>query len=84
MKNKPAFSLARALLQHFGRDSRGSIAITFALLTIPCLLAVGAAVDYSQANRVKATLDSYADTSVWPPSTSAPCRRTSTTPRATR
>lgn len=64
MKNNSTFSRLRTLLQLFGRDSRGSIAITFALLTIPCMLAVGAAIDYSQANRVKATLDSYADAAV--------------------
>ncbi len=64
MKNSSLFSRSRTLLRILRGDSRGSIAISFALLSIPCMLAVGAAVDYSQANRVKAALDSYADAAV--------------------
>ena len=64
MKTNSTHSALSTLFRRFHRDSRGSIAIIFALLTIPCLLAVGAAVDYSQANRVKATLDAYADAAV--------------------
>jgi len=37
------------------------VAITFGLTLLPITLAVGAAVDYSFANRTKAVLDSYAD-----------------------
>lgn len=46
------------------RDQRGSIAITFALAFIPIVVAVGAAVDYSLANRAKAKFDAIADAAV--------------------
>jgi Flp pilus assembly protein TadG len=49
------------LLRAFRRDRRANIAITFALASIPITLSVGAAVDYSLANRTKAVLDGYAD-----------------------
>jgi len=52
------------LLRHlrvFAADRRGNIAIMFALATVPVVVSVGAAVDYSLANRTKATLDAYAD-----------------------
>src|SRR5450631_1926213 len=52
------------LLRKFCRDKCGNIAITFALASMPILLAAGAAVDYSLANRTKAALDSYADAAV--------------------
>lgn len=45
----------------FAADRRGNLAITFALATVPVVVSVGAAVDYSLANRTKATLDAYAD-----------------------
>jgi Flp pilus assembly protein TadG len=45
----------------FRRDARGNIAVMFALASLPIIVSVGAAVDYSMANRMKATLDSYAD-----------------------
>lgn len=45
----------------FLRDRRGNVAITFAIVSIPLVVSAGAAVDYSMANRTKATLDSYAD-----------------------
>jgi Flp pilus assembly protein TadG len=44
-----------------GLHRRASVAITFAIASIPLILAVGAAVDYSIANRDKTALDSYAD-----------------------
>ena len=48
-------------LRAFAADRRGNLAITFALATVPVVVSVGAAVDYSLANRTKATLDAYAD-----------------------
>src|SRR6185437_4754167 len=54
----------RALLRclgRFGRDQRGNIAVTFAIAAIPLLAAVGCAVDYSTATRIKAQLQSAAD-----------------------
>ena len=52
--------LARKLLA-FRSASAGNVAITFGIATIPILIAVGAAVDYSVANRAKAAFDAYAD-----------------------
>lgn len=49
------------LLRHFFRDKRGNIAVTFAIAAIPLLTAVGAAVDYSMAMRIKSKLQSAAD-----------------------
>lgn len=48
-------------LQLFAADCRGNLAITFALTSVPVVVSVGAAVDYSLANRTKAALDAYAD-----------------------
>ncbi|MBS0533829.1 MAG: pilus assembly protein [Proteobacteria bacterium] len=49
------------LARSFLRDRRGNMAITFAIVSVPLVVSAGAAVDYSMANRAKATLDSYAD-----------------------
>jgi Flp pilus assembly protein TadG len=49
------------LLNRFIRDRRGNIAVTFAIAAIPLLTAVGAAVDYSTAMRIKSKLQSAAD-----------------------
>jgi Flp pilus assembly protein TadG len=54
------FSFVR-ILSSFRRANGGNVAMTFGFLAIPILLSVGAAVDYSFANRTKAILDSYAD-----------------------
>ena len=49
------------LSRKFRGDKSGNIAITFGLAALPIMLAVGAAVDYTVANRTKAALDGYAD-----------------------
>ncbi len=49
------------LLKSFVRDKRGNIAVIFAIASIPLLAAVGCAVDYSLATRLKAKLQSAAD-----------------------
>src|ERR1700730_672401 len=49
------------LLKTFARDKRGNIAVIFALASIPLLAAVGCAVDYTMAARIKAKLQSAAD-----------------------
>jgi Flp pilus assembly protein TadG len=49
------------LLRRFGRDRRGNIAVIFAIACVPLLAAVGCAVDYALATRVKAKLQSAAD-----------------------
>jgi Flp pilus assembly protein TadG len=49
------------LIRRFGRDQRGNMAFTFALVSVPLLTAVGAATDYSMATRMRAKLQSAAD-----------------------
>jgi Flp pilus assembly protein TadG len=46
---------------NFGTDRRGNTAIIFALALLPVISAVGCAVDYSMATRIKAKLQSAAD-----------------------
>ncbi|MCW5692019.1 MAG: TadE/TadG family protein [Pseudolabrys sp.] len=48
-------------LTAFRRDRSGNVAITFALAALPLVGTVGAAVDFSQANRTKAALQSALD-----------------------
>src|ERR1041385_4901508 len=45
----------------FKRDSEGSVVSTFALAIVPVVGLVGAAVDYSQANNVRTTLQARRD-----------------------
>ncbi len=52
--------LARAWIR-FQRDRRGGVALTFALALIPILASIGAAVDYSRANAMKADLQAALD-----------------------
>src|SRR3954465_9583296 len=49
------------LLDRFLRDKRGNIAVIFALAAVPLLTAVGCAVDYTMATKIKAKLQSAAD-----------------------
>jgi Flp pilus assembly protein TadG len=51
-----------ASISRFQRDKRANIAITFAIASVPVIGAVGVAVDYSLATRMKAKLQSAADT----------------------
>jgi Flp pilus assembly protein TadG len=50
-----------SLLNRFRRDQRGNIAVIFGIACIPLISAVGCAIDYSQATRMKAKLQSAAD-----------------------
>jgi Flp pilus assembly protein TadG len=60
--SEPRFSSPLApLLHRFRRDSRGNIAVIFALAILPIMAAIGCAVDYSLATRMKAKLQSAAD-----------------------
>ncbi len=52
------------MIRSFLKASRGNVAVTFAVAAFPIILTVGAAVDYSAANRSKAVLDSIADAAV--------------------
>jgi len=49
------------LIGRFGSDRRGNIAVIFAIACVPIISAVGCAVDYSMATRMKAKLQSAAD-----------------------
>jgi len=49
------------LLRRFGGDRRGNIAVTFTFSLVPIVAGVGAAVDYSHANSVKAALQASLD-----------------------
>src|SRR6266481_8040366 len=51
----------RNLFRSFRSDQRGNIAVIFAIAAVPILTAVGCAVDYSMANRMRAKLQSAAD-----------------------
>jgi Flp pilus assembly protein TadG len=52
---------AIALLARFRRDNKANIAVIFGIAVLPILTAVGVAVDYSFATRMKAKLQSAAD-----------------------
>ncbi len=51
----------RRTARAFVRARRGNVAITFALALIPLLLSVGAAIDYSRANDMKADMQAALD-----------------------
>ena len=48
-------------LRLLGRDDTGAIAVTFALMLIPLLLAIGAAVDFSRGQQFRSALQQAAD-----------------------
>jgi Flp pilus assembly protein TadG len=50
-----------SLMNRFRRDQRGNLAVIFAVATVPLISAVGCAIDYSEAMRIKAKLQSAAD-----------------------
>jgi Flp pilus assembly protein TadG len=49
------------LMKRFRRDQRGNIAVIFAIATIPLIAAIGGAIDYAEAVRMKSKLQSAAD-----------------------
>ena len=51
-------------LRAFGRASAGNVVVTFAIASVPVIGAVGAAVDFSHANSVKADLQASLDSTV--------------------
>ena len=51
----------RTYVSRFRRDRRGNVAIIFAIAAIPLISAIGCAVDYSSATRMKAKLQTAAD-----------------------
>jgi Flp pilus assembly protein TadG len=61
MSEPRLLSRLTSLIRRFRLDSRGNIAVIFGLSILPIVSAVGCAVDYSLANRVKAKLQSAVD-----------------------
>ena len=55
------FQRLSPILAAFRRQNRGNVTVLFGIAVIPIILSVGAAVDYSLANRTKAVLDGIAD-----------------------
>ncbi|HET9716763.1 MAG TPA: pilus assembly protein [Pseudolabrys sp.] len=56
-----AWEKLRRALAAFCRSRKGNVAITFAFATLPILGFVGAAIDYSRANSVKAAMQTALD-----------------------
>ena len=52
---------AAKLARRFGANSKGNVAVIFAIACIPMLTAIGCAVDYSLAVRMKSKMQSAAD-----------------------
>jgi Flp pilus assembly protein TadG len=50
-----------SLMNRFRRDQRGNLAVIFAVATVPLIAAIGCAIDYSEATRIRAKLQSAAD-----------------------
>jgi len=50
------------LLNRFRKDQRGNVVMIFALMLVPLLTFMGAAIDYSRATRARATMQSVLDT----------------------
>src|ERR1700737_1496035 len=61
MSAPPFAKRVTALISRFRRDKKANIAVIFAIALIPILTALGCAVDYSLATRLKAKLQSAAD-----------------------
>jgi Flp pilus assembly protein TadG len=51
----------RTILQRFGLDQRGNIAVIFALTCVPLITAVGCGIDYSRATQIRSKLQAAAD-----------------------
>ena len=49
------------LMNRFRKDRRGNVAVIFGIACVPLISAIGFAIDYSEATRVKAKLQSAAD-----------------------
>jgi Flp pilus assembly protein TadG len=50
-----------SLMNRFRRDQRGNIVVIFAIVLVPLLSFMGAAIDYSRATRARATMQSALD-----------------------
>jgi Flp pilus assembly protein TadG len=54
-------SRLRSLLHSFAKNSRGNVAVIFTLAMIPILIAVGCAIDYTMATKIRVKLQAAAD-----------------------
>ena len=61
MTKRTILDRLQARLREFRAANSANVTVTFALATIPMVGAVGAAVDYSHANSVKAAMQAAAD-----------------------
>ena len=61
MTNKSNFRNLQRRLREFGGATSGNVSTMFALVLIPLIGLVGAAIDYSRANSVKSTMQMAAD-----------------------
>ncbi len=50
-----------SLMNRFRKDERGNLLVIFAFASVPLIAAIGVAIDYTEAQRVKAKLQSAAD-----------------------
>ena len=50
-----------SLMNRFRKDQRGNIGMIFAIMLVPLLTFMGAAIDYSRATRARATMQSVLD-----------------------
>src|SRR6201991_4172706 len=50
-----------SFMNRFRRDQRGNIVVIFAIVLVPLLSFMGAAIDYSRATRARATMQSALD-----------------------
>src|SRR5215469_7466664 len=56
--------LLAQLIKRFSRTTEGSVMMTFALMVIPIMAAIGAALDFSRASDVRASLQAALDSAV--------------------
>lgn len=61
MQIKSVWPRLHRVMQNFHRAQGGNVAVIFAIATIPIFAAVGAAIDYSRANSVRADLQAALD-----------------------
>ena len=61
MLTQPTLARLKKTLGTFREDSRGNIALTFALCIVPIVGSVGAAVDYGQSSSIRSAMQGAAD-----------------------
>jgi Flp pilus assembly protein TadG len=61
MSMMPPFAQLRKIAGQFTADSRGNIAVMFAIALLPLIGFVGAAIDYSRANKARSAMQAAVD-----------------------